>query len=150
MVYGMRAAMQPIYAAFREVAPAIEAFAHRHQLTVERYRRDAANWTLRFARAAGGEASIVISYRESTGHVFDISAIWWVDDYDARSRRLKSEKIGTHFRREPLEALHRLLEKGLGRVGAWTEADLGRPLGPYQWKVSRQEWERERARLSRL
>ncbi len=146
----MRAVMQPIYAAFREMAPAIEAFAHRHQLAVERYRRDAANWTLRFARVTGGEASIVISYRESTGHVFDISAIWWIDDYDARSRRLKSAKIGTYFRREPPDALTRLLDEALARVRGWSEADLGRPLGPYQWKVSRPEWEADLARLPRL
>ncbi len=133
--------MQPIYAAFREVAPTIEAFARMHELPIERYRRDAANWTLRFARGVGGEASIVLSYREATGHAFDITALWWIDDYTARTRRLKSAKVGIYLRRDPPETLTGLLESALRVIAGWRVDDLGPPIGPYQWKASREEWE---------
>src|SRR5207249_159309 len=78
--------------AFRAVAPTLEEFARQHDLLIERYRRGKPAWELRFARRVGGEAVITISYRERTGHVLDVSVIWWVDDWPAQTRRLRSEK----------------------------------------------------------
>ncbi len=117
--------------AFRAVAPAIEAFAREHDLLIERYRRGKPGWELRFARQVGGQALLTISYRERTGHVLDVSATWWLDDPAARTRRLRSEKIGVYDRRAPSTALVQQLEAGLTMVDHWTLSDLGPPRGPF-------------------
>jgi hypothetical protein len=117
--------------AFRVVAPAVETFAREHDLLIERYRRGKPSWELRFARRLGGDAVLTISYRERTGHVLDVSATWWLDDRETRTRRLRSEKIGVYDRRAPSAALVQQLETGLATVDGWTLSDLGPPRGPY-------------------
>jgi hypothetical protein len=118
--------------AFRAVAPAVEDFAREHDLLIERYRRGKSAWELRFARRAGGEAVLTISYRERTGHVLDISVTWWVDDPDQRTRRLRSEKVAVFDRRETPSALRQQLEAGLQLIDRWTSDDLGPPHGPFK------------------
>ena len=117
--------------AFRAVAPQVEDFAREHDLLIERYRRGKAAWELRFARRAGGEAALTISYRERTGHVLDVSATWWVDDPEQRTRRLRSEKVAVFDRREAPSVLCQQLETGLRLVDGWTADDLGPPHGPF-------------------
>jgi hypothetical protein len=117
---------------FREVAPGVEAFARTRQLQIDRYRKGKSSWELRFARQRGGEAAIVLSFREPWGHVIDVSAVWWVDNFATQTRRVHSEKIGAHYRRDQEPALKQLLEEAFGRIQAWTDADLGQPHGPYR------------------
>jgi hypothetical protein len=117
--------------AFRVVAPAVETFAREHNLLIDRYRRGKPSWELRFARHLGGQAVLTISYRERTGHVLDVSATWWLDDREAQTRRLRSEKIGVYDRRAPSAALVQQLETGLATVDRWTLSDLGPPRGPF-------------------
>ncbi len=136
--------------AFRVVAPTLEAFARENDLFIDRYRRGKAAWELRFARQQGGESALVVSYRERTGHVLDVSAIWWLDDFASRTRRLRSEKIGVYYRREPAGNLGRQLTEGLRRIDAWTAADLGQPFGPYRdWEKTHtaETFQTERDRL---
>lgn len=113
------------------MAPAIETFARQNDLLIDRYRRGKPSWELRFARRIGGEAVLTISYRERTGHVLDVSVTWWLDDRAARTRRLRSEKIGVYDRRAPSAALVQQLETGLATVDPWTLSDLGPPRGPF-------------------
>lgn len=131
-----------ILEAFRLVAPVVEAFARERGLLIDRYRQAKAAWELRFARAQGGEAAIVVSYRERTGHVLDVSALWWIDDFEARTRRLRSEKVAVFDRRADPSLLRRQLEDALARVDAWTLKDLGPAHGPYV------TWNREHTRES--
>jgi hypothetical protein len=133
--------------AFRAVAPTVEAFARERGLLVERYRQGRSAWELRFARRLGGEAALVLSYREQTGHVLDLSAIWWVDDLAALSRRLRSEKIAVWDRRADVATLRAELEEGLRRIDGWEEADLGPARGPYlSWSLEQADAGREEAR----
>ena len=118
--------------AFRAVAPAVEAFAQERGLLIERYRRGKPAWELRFARRLGGEAVIAISYRERTGHVLDVSAVWWLDDPATQTRRLRSEKVAIHERRAAPSALTEQLGAALGIVDGWTLDDLGPPHGPFK------------------
>jgi hypothetical protein len=118
--------------AFRAVAPAIEGFAREHDLLIDRYRRAKPAWELRFARQVGGRAVLTISYRERTGHVLDVSAIWWVDDRLDQTRRLRSEKIGVYDRRAAPAVLVQQLETALATVDRWTVSDLGPPHGPFK------------------
>jgi hypothetical protein len=117
---------------FREVAPTVETFARERDLRIDRYRKGKPAWELRFARQRGGEAAIVLSSREPTGHVIDVTAVWWVDDFASQTRRIRTEKIGAHYRRDGDRALAQLLEAALLRVQGWTEADLGQPYGPFR------------------
>jgi hypothetical protein len=118
--------------AFREVAPALEAFAQDHGLLIERYRHGKPAWELRFARRLGGEAVIAISYRERTGHVLDISAVWWLDDPATTTRRLRSEKVAVYDRRASPATLAQQLDQALTIVDRWTHDDLGPPHGPFK------------------
>jgi hypothetical protein len=118
--------------AFRAVAPTVEAFAQAQGLLIERYRRGKPAWELRFARRLGGEAVIAISYRERTGHVLDISVVWWVDDPAAQTRRLRSEKVAVYDRRAVPAALAQQLDQALAVVDRWTLDDLGPPHGPFK------------------
>jgi hypothetical protein len=118
--------------AFRAVAPAIEAFGQEQGLLIDRYRRGKPAWELRFARRLGGQAVIAISYRERTGHVLDVSAVWWLDDPAAQTRRLRSEKIAVYDRRAAPAALAQQLDQALAIVDRWTLDDLGPPHGPFK------------------
>jgi hypothetical protein len=118
--------------AFREVAPSLEAFAQDHGLLIERYRRGKPAWELRFARRLGGEAVIAISYRERTGHVLDVSAVWWLDDPATKTRRLRSEKVAVYDRRASPATLAQQLGQALTIVDRWTLDDLGPPHGPFK------------------
>lgn len=118
--------------AFRAVAPAVEAFARQRGLLIDRYRRGKPSWELRFARRLGGEAVIAISYRERTGHVLDVSAVWWLDDPAAQTRRLRSEKVAVYDRRAAPAALAQQLDEALTIVDRWTLNDLGPPHGPFK------------------
>lgn len=118
--------------AFRAAAPAIEAFAQEQGLLIERYRRGKPAWELRFARRFGGEAVIAISYRERTGHVLDVSAVWWVDDPATQTRRLRSEKVAVYDRRAAPATLTQQLDDALTIVDRWTLDDLGPPHGPFK------------------
>ena len=118
--------------AFRLVAPAVEAFAQQQGLLIERYRRGKPAWELRFARRLGGEAVIAISYRERTGHVLDVSAVWWLDDPALQTRRLRSEKIAVYDRRAAPSALIQQLAAALESVDGWTLDELGPPHGPFR------------------
>lgn len=117
---------------FREVAPTVDAFAIQRQVRIDRYPKGKSAWELRFACDKGGEAAIVLSYREPTRHVLDVSAVWWIDDFRAQTRRVRSEKVGAHYRRDGTSALERLLEDAFTRIQRWTDADLGPPHGPYR------------------
>ncbi|HEY4872567.1 MAG TPA: hypothetical protein VIJ03_11805 [Candidatus Dormibacteraeota bacterium] len=118
--------------AFRAVAPVIEAFAQERGLLIERYRRGKPAWELRFARRLGGEAVIAISYRERTGHVLDVSAVWWLDDRAAQTRRLRSAKVAVYDRRAAPATLAQQLDAALTSVDRWTLDDLGPPHGPFK------------------
>jgi hypothetical protein len=118
--------------AFRAVAPAVEAFAQERGLLIERYRRGKPAWELRFARRLGGEAVVAISYRERTGHVLDISAVWWLDDPASQTRRLRSEKVAVYDRRATPAVLAQQLDEALATVDRWTFDDLGPPHGPFK------------------
>jgi hypothetical protein len=118
--------------AFRAVAPAIEAFAQEQGLLIERYRRGKPAWELRFGRRLGGEAVLAVSYRERTGHVLDVSAVWWVDDPKTQARRLRSEKVAVYDRRAAPAALTQQLREALATVDRWTSDDLGPPHGPFK------------------
>jgi hypothetical protein len=117
--------------AFRAIAPTVERFAREHDLLIERYRRGKAAWELRFARSAGGEAVITISYRERTGHVLDLSATWWLDDVEGRTRRLRSQKVAVYERRASPATLLEQLNAALTMIDGWTVDDLGPPHGPF-------------------
>ena len=117
--------------AFRAVAPTVEAFARSNRFLIERYRRGKAAWELRCARQQGGEACLTISYRERTGHVLDLSATWWVDDFTSRTRRLVSAKVGAFNRRESPRLLEQLLTDAMNQVDRWAPADLGPAHGPF-------------------
>ena len=126
---------------FSKVGPLIEEFARENGLLIERYRKGKPAWELRYARRDGGVGSITLSAREPTWHALDVVAVFWLDEWATRSRRLRSEKVAVYFWRDSPEALKEQLRQALARLDGWSVEDLGSPHGPFQdWPADEQEF----------
>jgi hypothetical protein len=126
---------------FLSVAPVIERFASENSLLVERYRKGKPAWELRYARRDGGVGSITLSAREPTWHALDIVAVFWLDDWATRSRRLRSEKVAVYFWRDAPSSLEGQLREALERLDRWSIKDLGGPHGPFKdWPADEKEF----------
>jgi hypothetical protein len=117
---------------FLSIAPAVEHFASEHGLRIDRYRKGKPAWELRYARRDGAVATIVLSAREPTWHALDVVAVFWLDDWATRTRRLRSEKVAVYFWRDSPQRLEEQLQDALGRLDRWSLDDLGRPHGPFK------------------
>jgi hypothetical protein len=128
---------------FEALRPVIERFATDHGLRLDRYRKGKPAWELRYARRQGGVGSITLSAREPSWHAVDVVAVFWLDDWETRSRRLRSEKVGVYFWRDPAETLEAELREALRMLDSWSIDDLGVPHGPFKdWAPDRGEFMR--------
>ena len=133
---------------FLGVAPVIEQFASDNRLRIERYRNAKPAWELSYARRDGGIGSITLSAREPSWHALDVVAVFWLDDWTARSRRLRSEKVGVYFWRDSPHTLEGKLRDALERLDSWSVNDLGSPHGPFRdWPADESEFMRRLTEL---
>jgi len=134
-------------AAFELVAPVLRRVAQAEGVKLHEFFRDDPVWRLNFARQAGGEAAIDVAWREERPEEFDVSAAWWLDDYDTTMRRSRTEEVGTFTRDRSLDDLEALVRDALRRIDGWTEDDLDQRSGPHpDWQryQSREEFSRTR------
>jgi hypothetical protein len=137
-------------AAFELVAPALRRVAQTEGVKLHEFFRDDPVWRLDFARAAGGEAVVDVAWREERPEEYEVSASWWVDDYDSTMRRSRQESVGTFTRDRSLDDLDALLRRALASIDGWTEADLDQTSGPYpDWQRYQSRDEFYRTRLPR-
>ena len=137
-------------AAFELVAPAVRRVAQAEGVKLHEFFRDDPVWRLDFARAAGGEAVVDVAWREERPEEYEVSASWWVDDYDSTMRRSRQESVGTFTRDRSLDDLEELLRQALGSIDGWTEADLDQTSGPHpDWQRYQSRDEFYRTRLPR-
>jgi hypothetical protein len=137
-------------AAFELVAPALRRVAQTEGVKLHEFFRDDPVWRLDFARAAGGEAVVDVAWREERPEEYEVSASWWVDDYDSTMRRSRQESVGTFTRDRSLDDLEALLRRALANIDGWTEADLDQTSGPYpDWQRYQSRDEFYRTRLPR-
>ncbi|MGH7904922.1 MAG: hypothetical protein ACREPA_12485 [Candidatus Dormibacteraceae bacterium] len=135
-------------AAFEIVAPAIRRVAQAESLRLQEFHNEDPVWRLAFAREQGGEARIDIAWEESQPDVYQVRALWWIDDYDSTMRRFHEETVGEFRRDQPLEDLETLLRTGLGAVDEWDPSVLDRESGPNpDWKKYRSREDFQRIRL---
>jgi hypothetical protein len=127
-------------AAFEIVAPAIRRVAQSEGLKLIEFHRDDPIWRLNFGRRAGGEAVVDIAWEEDRPDTYNVSAIWWIDDWDTTMRRLHREDVGEFTRERPLGDLETMLHEAVRRVDSWSEADLDQTSGPYP------DWQRYQTR----
>jgi len=73
---------------FQPIAPTIEAFAKRRNLSLEKYFHDSPAWFLRFAHPKGGDASIQIT---NFSDLVGVISSWAFDDDDLATRYLHWE-----------------------------------------------------------
>ena len=134
-------------AAFEVVAPAIRRVTQEEGLKLQEFHNEDPVWRLAFARNAGGEGRVDVTWHESRPDTYHVRALWWVDDYDRAMRRSHEEQVGEFNREEPAENLENLLRRGLQLVDGWQEANLDRESGPFpDWQKyqSREDFYRTR------
>jgi hypothetical protein len=137
-------------AAFELVAPALRRVAQTEGVKLHEFFRDDPIWRLDFVREAGGEAVVDVAWREERPEEYEVSASWWVDDYDSTMRRSRQEAVGTFTRDRSLDELEGLLRRALTSIDGWTEADLDQTSGPYpDWQRYQSRDEFYRTRLPR-
>jgi hypothetical protein len=137
-------------AAFELVAPVLRRVARSEGVRLHEFFRDDPVWRLDFAREAGGEAVVDVAWREERPEEYEVSASWWVDDYDSTMRRSRSEAVGTFTRDRSLDDLEALLRRALASIEGWTEADLDQTSGPHpDWQRYQSRDEFYRTRLPR-
>jgi hypothetical protein len=137
-------------AAFELVAPALRRVAQAEGVKLHEFFRDDPVWRLDFVREAGGEAVVDVAWREERPEEYEVSASWWVDDYDSTMRRSRQEDVGTFTRDRSLDDLEALLRQALARIDGWTEADLDQTSGPHpDWQRYQSRDEFSRTRLPR-
>ena len=137
-------------AAFELVAPALRRVAQSEGVKLHEFFRDDPVWRLDFARAAGGEAVVDVAWRDERPEEYEVSASWWVDDYDSTMRRSRQEAVGTFTRDRSLDDLEALLRRALASIDGWTEADLDQTSGPHpDWQRYQSRDEFYRTRLPR-
>ena len=137
-------------AAFELVAPALRRVAQAAGLKLHEFFRDDPIWRLDFARQLGGEAVIDVAWKEDRPEEYEVTATWWVDDYDTTMRRSRHEKVGLFTRERSLDDLEAMLRYALGRIDGWSEADLVQTSGPHpDWQRYQSRDEFYRTRLPR-
>ena len=128
--------------AFNLISKPIEDFAKKYNFFVEKYRHDAANWTLCFKRKTGGVAYIYINYLYQTNKSrnshsntqFEMGIIWVVDDYETEIRHSIRKTIGKYNFNNDLFRFENLLNKAVDTVKELKYEDLATHDVGMNWK----------------
>ena len=137
-------------AAFELVAPVLRRVAQSEALKLHEFFRDDPIWRLNFARQAGGEAVIDVTWEEERPEEYRVTAAWWLDDYDSAMRRSRSDELGVFTRDRSLDDLEGMVRDGLRRIESWSESDLNQVSGPHpDWKKYQSREDFYRTRLPR-
>ncbi len=100
---------------FAPLSDALEYFAKRHNLNIEKYYHEAPSWNLTFRHPERGVAKIDIT-RKDDDHVC-VQEMWWFDDYDKLTRSIR------RWNREPVRAMsyevQKEVELALKDILAW-------------------------------
>ena len=109
-----------VRAAFDSLSPALEEFAERHSLRIERYPRGFSMWAFLFQHPRGGAASLqlnILLKPESGRLLGSLLTHWWLD-IEPGERRLASEfpTVGLPSLRPPdvRYALERAFDQVIG------------------------------------
>lgn len=125
----------PLNEWFAPIADAIEQFAARRNLQIDKYYHQSPSWSLRFSHPNGGEASIQLC--KSDENRLLVAAGWWVDD-EVHGARYSHDRERLSVSPNPT-AVSTALEKELAALamvefGAWTSV--------YEW--TEDDWENRR------
>ena len=106
---------------FSALAPALESFAPRHNLRLQKYYHQFPSWDFLFRHPSGGIGQIEVQ-RANEASV-SIQSDWWYDDYDAATRFIKRKSLGPiSVNSEVTTKLENALSELLSwRFGDWDE-----------------------------
>ncbi len=68
---------------FAEVGEAIESFAAKHGLLLEKYYHDSPSWSLGFGHPKGGQAKLEVSALSPEATL--VSCVWWIAETPCRA-----------------------------------------------------------------
>jgi hypothetical protein len=103
---------------FSALAPALEGFAQRHNLRLQKYYHQAPSWDFLFRHPSGGVGQIEV--QRASEATISIVSDWWYDDYDAATRFIKSTTLGPM----PVNSEVTIkLENALSEVLSWRFGD---------------------------
>lgn len=127
--------------AFSLVATAVEEFAKKYNLLIDKYYHGSPQWTLIFTRKIGGIAQIYLNYLQGTEYDFNVGVIWYIDEYETKTRHAKYKEIGRYkFEKDNLQPLILLLENAIQIIKNWKPEDLdqhhgGMTVWSQHWKT---------------
>ena len=121
---------------FAPIASAIEAFARRRNLLIDKYYHDAPAWFLRFRHPQEGDASI--SVVRDSDHQVTMFSTWHIDDNERRVRTIYW-RGPRHLARDS-----RVISEGLAEE---LSALVAAPSG--DWNKTEHRFPRSQRRLSR-
>ena len=117
----------------------LNAFAEHHGLFIDKYYRDAADWTFRFGHPKEGNGQIQVS--KSGSDRVNLYLCWYRDDYDRFTRSLKLDSVNN------VEIAGADLSTALSEA---LEAILGWPENDWSQVSDCKEWSRHSVSLQYL
>ena len=126
---------------FAPLAEEIQQFASRHNMEIIRYYHEAPDWRLGFTPPQGGSASIDI--RRVTDHSLKLFTIWFVDDFDAATRSMRTGKYPEHQVADV--SLRAILKDALAEILSWKTGEwsqVARGYEPIWHEHTREQFEK--------
>lgn len=118
-------------------------FVVAHGLFLDKYYHQFPMWSLRFSHPKGGCATIDVEKPDGKDGVVDISAGWWIDDYDTFTRSIKDASRG-ELPIEDHTALRAAIDGLFGECLSWEPGEWTRVVPGYKsaWGMySKEEFE---------
>ncbi len=111
---------------FSPISEALQVFAIKHNLLVEKYYHEAPVWSLCFCHPEGGSAKLDVS--RGNDEFVELRPVWWIDEYESFCRNLKwgeKERISrenTVLTKRLNSALRAVLN---WNIGEWSDVAKG-------------------------
>jgi hypothetical protein len=98
--------------AFELIAPALRRLAAADGVRLHEFFRDDPVWRLDYARHAGGDGAVDVSWSEELPEEYVVTALWWEGD------SLRREEAGRFTRDRQLDELEVLVRAAASRLPA--------------------------------
>jgi hypothetical protein len=113
---------------FAPVASTLEAIASRRNLLIQKYRHDQPVWDLCFSHPQGGQGKVEVHRHPDSN--FMVTGVWWIDDYDSATRRIKWAERTTVAADEA--SIRKVVERSIDEMLSWQRGQWTREIGDYQ------------------
>jgi len=112
----------------------IETFAEDHGMYLDKYYHDGQGWSLLFRRRKGGVGKVEVTLMDPEEKKFNITAMWWVDNWEDEARYITRNYITEYLSTEGPVELREKLEAAVAQIGRWNKEDLTAHYGFKNWR----------------